>query len=259
MKPIRFLSTLLVLLPLLTACKSGTGPGLNATASPQDTPQSMEVVRVLVVTGGHEYDTSFYTVFEGSDAFQWDHAVSNEEAFRTDIREKYDVLVLYDLSRSLSDDGRKNLRDFVESGKGVVVLHHAIADYNDWPWWYEEVVGGRYLLEPDGDQQASIYEQGVELTARATGSHPVTEGLDTVHFLEETYKHLWISPRVQVLLETDHATSDGPIAWVSPYEQSRVVYIQSGHDRPTLVHSDYHRLVHNAIMWTSGLHSDEGQ
>jgi hypothetical protein len=34
-----------------------------------------------------------------------------------------------------------------------------------------------------------------------------------------------ISPEVNVLLQTDDATSDGPVAWISPYAKSRVVYI----------------------------------
>ena len=34
---------------------------------------------------------------------------------------------MYDFSRELDETGKKNLRDFVESGKGVVVLHHALA------------------------------------------------------------------------------------------------------------------------------------
>jgi type 1 glutamine amidotransferase len=208
-------------------------------------------IRVLVVTGGHEYDTSFYTVFERNDAFRWDHAVSNEEAFKSDIRDKYDVLVLYDLSRSLSEVGRENLQNFVESGKGLVVLHHAIANYNDWPWWYQQVMGGRYLLEPDGDEPGSTYSQNEKVAVRAVSDHPVTEGIDGTEFLEETYKGLWISPNVKVLLETDNPASDGPLVWISPYDRSRVIYIQSGHDRPTLSHPAYHRLVQNAILWTA--------
>ena len=88
-----------------------------------------------------------------------DYAPSNVEAFSGDIRAKYDTLVLYDYSQDLDKAGRKNLRDFVEAGKGVVVLHQAIADYNDWPWWWQEVVGGRYVAEGPS-RPASIHIQG---------------------------------------------------------------------------------------------------
>jgi type 1 glutamine amidotransferase len=168
--------------------------------------------RVLVVTGGHSYDTSFYTLFEGYDDLAWDHAASNHVAFRSDIRPGYDVLVLYDMVQDISDQERANLRDFLESGKGLVVLHHAIADYNSWPWWYEEVVGGRYLLKPDAGMPGSTYKHDVEITVRPVMKHPVTEGIGAMHLWDETYKGMWISPSVKVLLETDHPTSDGPVA-----------------------------------------------
>jgi Trehalose utilisation len=98
-------------------------------------------VRLLVVTGGHDYPTSFYTVFE-QDGLTWDHALSNEEAFRKDLRGRYDALVLYDSSATISPEGQAHFHEFVEAGGGVVVLHHAIVSYQDSDW-YRDLVGGR--------------------------------------------------------------------------------------------------------------------
>ena len=209
-------------------------------------------VRALVVTGGHDYDTSFYTLFEGYDDLVWDHAISNERAFSRDIREEYDVLVLYDMTSELSDEGRRNLQAFVESGKGVVVLHHAILDYDDWPWWYQTVVGGRYVAEAGPGLPASSYRHDETMTIRPVGDHPVTEGLEAAEIIDETYKDVWISPDVTPLLVTDNPTSDRTIAWVSPYEKSRVVYLQPGHGTPAHRNPAYRKLVHNAIIWTAG-------
>ncbi len=207
--------------------------------------------KVLVVTGGHEYDTGFYTLFDGK-WLDWDHATSNTDAFAADIREKYDVLVLYDLSRELGPAGRSNLRAFVESGKGLVVLHHALADYNSWPWWWREVVGGRYILEQEGEQPASTYKHDVELFIRPVQRHPVTAGIGPMHFRDETYKGMWISPDVKVILETDEPTSDGPLAWISPYNKSRVAVIQLGHGRLAQLNPAYRELVSRAILWSAG-------
>ena len=210
-----------------------------------------DALKLLVVTGGHDYDTEFYTLFE-SDEMIWDHAVSNTEAFDSDIREKYDVLVLYDMSAELGETGKQNLRAFVENGKGVVVLHHAIANYSSWPWWWREVVGGRYLLEQEGDTPASTYKHDVELFVRPVGNHPITAGIGPMHIRDETYKGMWISPEVRVILQTDEQTSDIQLAWVSPYEKSRVVYIQLGHDRYAHLHPAYRELVRQAILWSAG-------
>ena len=159
--------------------------------------------------------------------------------------------MLYDMMKSIDEKRRTNLRNFVESGKGVVVLHHAIGDNADWPWWYEEVVGGRYLFEPVNGK-ASSYKHDEAQTISITAEHPITKGLGTFRILDETYKDMWISPKVKVLLRSNNPTSDGPVAWISPYEKSRVVYIQLGHDRNANLNPKYQQLVRNAIRWAAG-------
>lgn len=231
----------------LVACLVLIGGQVWAGAGDKPAP-----LRVLVVTGGHDYETGFYTVFEGYEDLVWSHAISNQSAFRSDIRGKYDVLVLYDMSQELSEEGRRHLRDFVESGKGVVSLHHAIANYQAWPWWYREVVGGRYVLEAEEGFPASSYKHDVDLVAKPVGDHPITAGVGTLEIRDETYKGMWISPGVNVILRTDHPTSDGPLAWTSPYEKSKVVYIQLGHDSAAYRHPGYRKLVRNAILWSAG-------
>ena len=209
-------------------------------------------LRLLVVTGGHEYPTSFYTIFEGVPDLRWTHAVSNHAAFRNDIRKEYDVLVLYDFSQEITDTGKTNLRNFVESGKGLVVLHHAIADYQDWEWWWKDVVGGKYLLRPQGATPGSTYLHGQEQCVRAVKPHPITARAAVMHLWDETYKGMWISPDADVLLKTDSPTSDGPVAWISPYQRSRVVYIELGHDEGAHLYPAYRELVRDAVRWSAG-------
>jgi len=74
---------------------------------------------VLVITGGHGCNPSFDSAFDGYDDLAWNHSTSNEGAFRRDIRNRHDALVYYD-SMDLSETDRKNLRDFVEAGKGLL-------------------------------------------------------------------------------------------------------------------------------------------
>jgi hypothetical protein len=209
-------------------------------------------LRILVVTGGHDYPTSFYTLFEGVEDFRWSHAATNHEAFSSDLRSKYDVLVLYDLSSQISESERTNLKDFLENGKGVVVLHHAIADYTSWDWWSREVVGGKYLLNPEGGLPASTFKHDEELFVQKVVNHPITARVGALHLWDETYKGMWISPDVKVLLKTDNSTSDGPVAWISPYPKSRVVYIQLGHGEDAHRHPGYRDLVADAIRWVAG-------
>jgi type 1 glutamine amidotransferase len=210
-----------------------------------------DALRVLVVTGGHDYPTSFYTVFEGRPEWRWTHALSNEEAFAREIVSRYDVLVLYDFSQKLGEEGKGHLRAFAEAGKGIVVLHHAICDYQDWPW-FEEMAGGRYLASDQGEWKASTYKHDVPLFVKPSRSHPIVDPVGPMQLVDETYKGMRISPKVTPLLEIDHPDGDRYVAWVSPYQPSRVVTIQLGHDEHAHRSQAYRDLVRNAIVWSAG-------
>ena len=210
-----------------------------------------DALRVMVVTGGHAYETAFDSLFEGQpDVNAW--LYPRNVAFGGDLRKKWDVVVLYDLTLDVTEKEKQSLKDFVEAGKGVVVLHHAIADHATWPWWFEEVAGGKYFTKPDGERAMSHYKQGEELIVRAAGKHPITAGMPPMHLWEETYSNMQMSPKVTPLLETDAASSDRVVGWVSPWEKSRVVYIQLGHDRKSHQHPAYRQLVRRAVLWTGG-------
>src|SRR6266571_8697532 len=95
-------------------------------------------LKVLLVTGGHDHDVSFYSVLDGHDDL--DVLVDpHPNAFRG--RVKAQVVVLYDMVPDLEPERRANLQAFVEGGGGVVALHHALAGYTGCRWWSEEVVG----------------------------------------------------------------------------------------------------------------------
>jgi hypothetical protein len=162
------------------------------------------------------------------------------------------VVVLYDMPSEMSPDQRRNLRAFVEGGGGVVALHHAIAGRTGWRWWWEDVIGGRYLPAPEGGLPASTYQHDVAMQVTVVAEHPVTAGVASFSILDETYKGMWISPGNTVLLSTDAPSSDGPVAWVSPYPKARVVFIQLGHGREAHLHPAFRRLVRNAVRWAAG-------
>jgi type 1 glutamine amidotransferase len=209
-------------------------------------------VRLLVITGGHDHEASFYGLFDGWQDIGWAPVTDSKLAFQQDIRPKYDVLIFYDFTRDLDDNGKKNLRDFVESGKGIVVLHHGILNFQKWPWWYEEVVGGLYRLERQGAVPNSTVKFGEEHVITPVGDHPITAGIGPFHLTDETYKGLFISPNIKPLLVTDNPTSDPTVAWIGPCTSSKVVFIQLGHDHSPFRHPSYRALVHNSILWTAG-------
>jgi type 1 glutamine amidotransferase len=211
-----------------------------------------DTMRALLITGGHDHEISFYTLFDGYKDLARMPVSSSTAAFQSDLRGKYDVLILYDFTRDLTETGKKNLRAFVESGKGIVVLHHALLNYQHWPWWYEDVVGGSYRLQKEDKIPSSSYKGDQQISVTPVAEHPVTGGIGPFQVVDETYKQMWISPRVRPLLTTDNPNSDRFLAWIGPCATSRVVAIQLGHGPTVFSHPKYRMLVHNAILWSAG-------
>ncbi|MDP2997306.1 MAG: ThuA domain-containing protein [Bryobacterales bacterium] len=222
-----------------------------ATGSVSPPASGKPKTRLLVVTGGHTYDTTFYTLFDHPD-LAWDHATSNRAAFKKDVRDNYDTVLLYNMEQELNEAERKNFQDFVEAGKGVVTLHHAAANYNAWPWWYEQISGVKYFLKPEGGRPGSTYRHDIELFVTPAAKHPVAGDIGPMHLTDEGYKGMWISPKAQILFTTDHPDADKPSVWTMPHEKARLVTILLGHDKLAHANDGFRKLVKNAIDWTAG-------
>lgn len=211
-----------------------------------------EPVRVLIVTGGHDYETSFYAVFEGTPGIRATVDPHPMPYRRGSLDKRYDVVVLYDSMQEIDEADRKILTEFLEGDHGMILLHHALVDYSDWQWWWEEVMGARWIkAQAKPLRWKSTWKHDVDITAYPVKKHPVVDGIGKFEINDETYKGLWYSPKIDVLLRTDHPTSDGPLVWITPYEKSRVVAIELGHGRRAHMNRNFQRLVRNAILWAA--------
>ena len=214
-------------------------------------------VRIMVITGGHEFNReSFeqlfaslgegfsYSIEELPDAFN---------QFRIEKREEYDVLVFYHMWQTIGLEQQEWMTDCIRKGKPLVVLHHSICAFDGWPE-YIRMIGGKYFHAPtevDGTlYPASSYEHDRQISLILVDSlHPVTRGLRDFKLLDETYKDFYVSPHVNPLLTTKDTTSTSVIGWVNQYGNSPVVVIQSGHDTPTYKDENFRKLLRQAISW----------
>jgi len=213
-------------------------------------------LKILVITGGpnltHQLKlvpSNFYSLFEGYPDIDWDHASSQEAAFMEDIRKTYDVIVLYNREDEIEDKYKKNLIDFVNADKGIIIFHSAIGNYNNWSWWWQEVVGGKYQMKTTDEMKQSKYFQNQEINVIKKLKHPIIDNLKNFVIHDEVYQDQWISDNCQVILETDHKNSDRPLVWISPFQRSRVVYIQPGHAKPIFRNKNFRSLVYNSVLW----------
>jgi type 1 glutamine amidotransferase len=224
-----------------------TVPPAREPALPSDRP-----LKGLLITGGHDHDAAFYSLFSGYSEIERLPVDTAASAYKNDLRGRYDVIIMYDFTRDLDETGKKNLVDFLQSGKGVVVLHHALLNFQSWNWWSEEVVGGRYRLRKEGASSASTVKDNQQIYANPARSHAVLARINPFHITDEAYKNLFMSPRIRPLLVTDNPTSDTNLAWIGPSDRYRVVAIQLGHGRSAFEHPAYRTLVRNAVMWAAG-------
>lgn len=216
-------------------------------------------IKVLVVTGGHGFDKpAFFKMFQDNAQIDFtaaEHAKSSATVYERDDLARYDVLVLYDMMKHITEKQRTALLAQLDRGAGLVVLHHALVSYPDWPA-YEQMIGGRYP-EPDPAKPGTVTEQvgwqhdvevPVVLVAR---DHPVTRGLNDFVIHDEIYWGYRVLPEVTPLITTTHPKSGKPLAWAHTYRKSRVVYLQLGHGPEAFENSNYRKLLSQSIRWTS--------
>jgi uncharacterized protein len=247
-------------------------------------------VKLLAVTGGHSYDREAFGLFLDSlpcDVSWVEHPRALDVLMGEDL-DDFDTTLHYDMPGARPEPTEAppalaaRVRARTETGKGFVVLHHAIASWPAWPEW-AELVGGRYLYRAGTLRQRPWPDSGFrhdvpQHLTPVDPAHPVVEGLEGgLDLLDETYLCPVFEDEVIPLLRTDapitddvHTSTitatDGPrsdprawrhpdgsslAAWARTVGRSRVVYVQPGDTARTLADPGYRRLVANALTWVS--------
>ena len=226
--------------------------GLAAISTAQSSP-----IRVLVVTGGHDYNRP---AFEGMlDSLPG--AVSYKIAefpeaftlFERQHRNEYDVIVFYHMWQEITSDQGTVLAECIREGKPLVVLHHSICAFDNWSE-YINIIGGKYFHRPDTIDgrvyPESSYKHDVDISVQIKDKgHPVTAGIKDYVVFDETYNNFYVQPDVTPLLITDTPGSTKIIGWTKQYGRARVVTFQSGHDVPTYRSPEYRKLLWQGIAW----------
>jgi len=165
-----------------------------------------------------------------------------------------DVIVLGDyLTSGWPEVDRTHMREYLDSGKGLIVLHHAVGDNQEWPWFYEEVTGGALIQrERPGKLRAGLKQWPTQRLS-PVGDHPIVKGMQP--FLlprDELFYNMWFSPKITVLLRSDDpdlSNVNGVIAWIGVHPKARIVCFQSGHTDFVNADPRFRQIVHNMILW----------
>jgi type 1 glutamine amidotransferase len=216
-------------------------------------------IRVLLITGGHAFEREPYLqIYRDNPEIvvtHLEHTPGTADAWDRADLSACDVVVLYDMPRTITDREKARFSSLFTRGTGLVVTHHALVSYQGWPD-YERIIGGRWIDVPEkgGDPhlQPSGYQHGVDIPVVISDpSHPVTAGMANFTIHDEIYWDFHVGADVKPLLTTTHPKSGNPIAWWRLEGASRVVYLQLGHGPSAYGDPNFRRLLANAIRWAA--------
>lgn len=214
----------------------------------------MPTLKIAVVTGGHSYEVMpFHALFRalpGIDAYI--QHIDDFSSSPQEVRDSYDAVVFYimpagaptDESPWFSGKPKSAFEHLGATSQGIVMLHHAILAYPDWPAW-DEMVGMK-------NRVIDKYRHNERIpVALAMPEHPILQSIRPWTIVDETYVLHDPGPDSQVLLTTDHPACMHSLAWTRMYRSARVFCYQSGHDHQAYEDALFRTLLANGILWAA--------
>lgn len=250
---------------------------------------------LLVLSGGHPFEEApFAALLDSLSGWDVRHLChpQAEVAVADGAADEADALLFYDMpgyafadgavtARCPSEPFKAAIRRRFASGRGAVMMHHALAGWANWPEW-ADITGGRFLYQPDNvrgrDCLDSGYRHDVDYVAELAGAHPVTAGIPP-HFAvrDELYLAEIFEDSIEPLVRARHGfvaenffsaahavagrmfdNADWPhpagsdiVAWARREGTARIVYLQFGDGPESYANPHIRRMLANALGWTS--------
>lgn len=210
---------------------------------------SQKTQQILIVTGGHDFERKeFFEMFEAMPGISFVEIMHPEanEVYDSSLMDQTDVLVFYDMNQEIDSAQKGAFLKLLKEGKGMVFLHHSLASYQDWTE-FELIRGGRYRL---AEQGGSTYMHDVDLPVQVLSrDHPVTRGINDFVIHDEAYGNFAVMQNVEPLLGCSHPESGELIGWAQEYGNSKIVYLQLGHDHHAFENPNFRQLLSQAMAW----------
>lgn len=228
-------------------------------ADARDKAQKPEITKkILIVTGidypGHKWELTTPVVEKAiaADKRLKVTVVKDPKFLASPELNEYDAVVLHFMDWEQPDPGaeaRANLKQFVENGKGMVVVHFACGAFQEWPE-FKNLAGRAWDPKLRGHDPFGKYK--VEITNK---DHPITKGMKPFETVDELYTCL-AGDRPVKLLMTSKSKVDGkdyPMAFVFKYGKGRVFHSPLGHDAQALANPPVGELFRRGAAWAARL------
>jgi len=249
-------------LTLMLAMLAAACGGLLCAAAADTAAPAAGKARVLIVTGvdypGHLWRQTAPVLAEALRKDPRLEVVTVEDPAFLDSPAigKYDLIILHFQNWQQPGPGehaRENLRQFVEGGKGVAMVHFACgAWFGEWPEFSK--IAGRAWAGP-GPNVRQHDPFGTFRVEIAKPEDPILRGMTEFDTQDELYTCLVGDHPIEVLA---HAKSkvDGkyyPMAFSSHYGKGRTFHCVLGHDAKALSVPGVQELYRRGCAWAAGL------
>lgn len=211
-------------------------------------------VSVLLVVGGHSYDTvEFYEMFRSLEGITFDSVYHPEAAewLAPDRVDDYELVAFYDFIPGMELKDSSVYRNLTRAGIPLLFLHHALGTFQQWEG-YEAMVGGKYVMPQFTTDSASHsdFKHDIDLQIEILDpDHPVVKGIDNFTIHDEGYSNIRIGQNVQPLFGTDHPDCSTPLGWVNQRDLSTCIYLMFGHDKHAYENESFRQILENSIHW----------
>jgi hypothetical protein len=218
----------------------------------------MSNIKVAVITGGHPFDVQpFHQLFRSLP--EVDAYIQHSDEFVTEpeeVRDSYDVVVFYSMIKETPSDEviwyagkpKTALEHLGQTKQGIVLIHHALLAYPDWPVW-DDIAGmqARTMRSYHPNEQVKV-----DIT---DPQHPIIREIAAWEMIDETYIMDGAVmpddiPGNHVFLTTHNPNSLKPLGWTRQYQQSRVFCFASGHGYATYANPGFQQVLANGIQWS---------
>jgi hypothetical protein len=236
--------------------------GARAGTAPAATAPGKEKARILLVTGvdypGHLWRQTAPALAEGlqKDPRLEVFTVEDPGFLDSIVVNQYDLILLHFQNWEQPGPGeraRENLRQFVEGGKGVALVHFSCgAWYGEWPE-FAKIAGRVWAGTGPGVRQHDPF--GTFRVELVKPDQSILRGMTDFDIPDELYTCLVGDHPIEVLAQAKSKV-DGkhyPMAFVSRYGKGRTFHCVLGHDAKALAVPGVRELYRRGCAWAAGL------
>lgn len=232
--------------------------------------QTGKPASVLIITGDHGHNWKETTPFLKEVLIKAGHKVEVTERPRLDLiaanLARYDVLLfnyrntakgaMENADSVWNEDNQRALTEAIETGKGLVVYHHASSAFtgdSEWDKLFEKITAG-------GWRKQGFHGKMHEFTVKTQKEHPITRGIKSFsHGRDELYQNSLITEGSQVLVtaysdpskDPKNTGKDEPMVWVNKFGKGRVCQNALGHDVEAMKSTGFQTLLIRCVEWAA--------